>query len=68
MNGSGRMVTGWNVINGYWYYFTSSGKMATGWQKIDNKWYYLSSDGKMAKNTWIGNWYVNGSGVWVKSR
>lgn len=68
MNGSGRMVTGWNVINGYWYYFTSSGKMATGWQKIDNKWYYLSSDGKMAKNTWVGNWYVNGSGVWVKSR
>lgn len=40
----------------------------TGWQKIDNKWYYLSSDGKMAKNTWVGNWYVNGSGVWVKSR
>lgn len=68
MNGSGRMVTGWNVINGYWYYFASSGKMATGWQKIDNKWYYLGSDGKMAKNTWVGNWYVNGSGVWVKSR
>lgn len=68
MNGSGRMVTGWNVINGYWYYFNSSGKMATGWQKIDNKWYYLGSDGKMAKNRWVGNWYVNGSGVWVKSR
>ena len=68
MNGSGRMVTGWQKLNGYWYYFTSSGKMATGWQKIGGKWYYLKADGKMAANTWVGNWYVNGSGVWVKSR
>ena len=68
MNGSGRMVTGWQKINGSWYYFVSSGAMKTGWQKVGGKWYYLDASGKMAANRWVGNWYVNGSGVWVKSR
>ena len=42
--------------------------MTTGWQKVGNYWYYLDENGKMATNTWIGNWYVNGSGAWVRSR
>ena len=68
MDGGGRMGTGWQKINGSWYYFVSSGAMKTGWQKVGGKWYYLDASGKMAANRWVGNWYVNGSGVWVKSR
>ena len=68
LNGSGQMVTGWLHLNNDWYYFAGSGAMTTGWQKIGNYWYYLDENGKMATNTWIGNWYVNGSGAWVRSR
>ena len=68
LNGSGQMVTGWLHLNNDWYYFAGSGAMTTGWQKVGNYWYYLDENGKMATNTWIGNWYVNGSGAWVRSR
>ena len=68
LNGSGQMVTGWLHLNNDWYYFAGSGAMTTGWQKVGNYWYYLDETGKMATNTWIGNWYVNGSGAWVRSR
>jgi uncharacterized repeat protein (TIGR02543 family) len=68
MNGSGAMLTGWQKISGSWYYMNGSGKMLTGWQKIGGSWYYMNGSGAMASNTWIGNSYVNGSGVWVKSR
>ena len=62
------MVTGWLHLNNDWSYFAGSGAMTTGWQKVGNYWYYLDENGKMATNTWIGNWYVNGSGAWVRSR
>ncbi|PGE97970.1 hypothetical protein COF51_04350 [Bacillus pseudomycoides] len=39
------MQTGWQQINGAWYYFNSSGAMQTGWQQINGKWYYCNSDG-----------------------
>ena len=65
MNSSGAMVTGWLKDGGTWYYMNSSGAMATGWIKDGGKWYYLNSSGAMARNTWIGNYYVNASGVWV---
>ena len=68
LNGSGQMVTGWLHLNNEWYYFAGSGAMTTGWQKVGNYWYYLDENGKMATDTWIGNWYVNGSGAWVRSR
>ena len=42
--------------------------MVTGWKQIGNTWYYFYSGGGMASNTWIGNSYVNESGVWTKSR
>ena len=54
----------WEWIHGKWYYFDASGWMMTGWQMIENKWYYLYHDGAMAKDTWIGDYYVDISGVW----
>ena len=65
----GSAKSGWQKISNNWYYFnTTSCQMMTGWQKIDNKWYYFgsASDGSMKKDTWIGNYYVDKRGVWIK--
>lgn len=39
----GFMQTGWQKLDGQWYYFGSSsdGAMKTGWQKVGGKWYYM---------------------------
>lgn len=68
-NRNGYMVTGWQKIGGSWYYFQSSGEMlGQGWHVIDGSWYYMYNSGAMASNTWIGNSYVNGSGVWIPGK
>ncbi len=67
---SGMMAEGWARIGNTWYYLTpGSGAMAEGWVSVDNIWYYLTpKSGAMASNTWIGNYYVNGSGAWTRTR
>ncbi|SCW27688.1 Glucan-binding domain-containing protein (YG repeat) [Ruminococcaceae bacterium YRB3002] len=42
VNHSGQMMTGWKLVNGVYYYFTSNGAK-TGWQKISKKWYYFDT-------------------------
>ena len=37
----GKAQTGWQQINGKWYYFDESGKMKTGWLQSGEDWYYL---------------------------
>ena len=68
----GAMKTGWQTIYGKKYYFggANDGVMKTGWQKIGGNWYYFggANDGAMKTNTWIGNYYVNASGVRTRSR
>ncbi|MFM1515783.1 hypothetical protein ABGF50_08270, partial [Helcococcus ovis] len=32
----------------------------------DNNWYYLKQNGKMAKSEYIGKWYVNNNGKYIK--
>ena len=68
LKSNGAMATGWQKISGKWYYMNGSGAMLTGWNQIGGKWYYMYSSGAMASNTWIGSYYVNGSGVWTKTR
>lgn len=63
---SGKMQTGWVKYDGSWYYFKADGTMATGWIEYNSKWYYMYSNGKMATDTYIGSYYVNADGVWVK--
>lgn len=63
---SGKMLTGWILYKNDWYYLDTNGKMQTGWIQYKNNWYYLYSNGKMATNTYIGNYYVNENGVWIK--
>ena len=63
----GAMETGWLKKPEGWYYLEEgNGNMVTGWKQVGNNWYYLQSSGAMAANTWIGDYYVNGSGVWVQ--
>lgn len=51
------VYTGWQLLNGKWYYYTAAGELTTGWQLIDNVWYYLKEDGAMA----TGWQYLNNS-------
>ena len=55
----------WEVIAGKRYYFDVDGWMVTGWQWIGGTCYYFEPGGVMAKDTWIGNDYVDESGEWV---
>ena len=68
LKSNGAMTTGWQKISGKWHYMNGSGAILTGWNQIGGKWYYMYSSGAMASNTWIGSYYVNGSGVWTKTR
>ena len=57
--------SGWELIDGKWYYFDGEGWMVTGWQWVGDKCYYLTSSGAMAAEAWIGDYYVDASGAWV---
>lgn len=59
------MHTGWLQEKGKWYYMESSGEMVSGWNEIKGAWYYFNENGVMAANTFIGDDYVDGNGVWV---
>ncbi|MDO5517298.1 MAG: leucine-rich repeat protein [Clostridium sp.] len=69
LNDNGTMKTGWmyDYSYGQWYYLNGNGTMRTGWfyDNNDGNWYYLYSNGAMARSTYVGGYYVNGSGAWV---
>jgi len=70
--------TGWESIDGSWYYFGSNGYMKTGWADDNGTWYFMQPSGAM-QTGWIndgGKWYytapsgamktgwVNDGGTW----
>ena len=57
----------WKDIDGQTYYFGYSGYMYTGWLYYDGNYYYLNTDGTLARDTWIGNDYVDKDGIWSES-
>jgi len=60
----GLLATGWQFIDGEWYYFRSSGLMSAS-QWIDNT-YYVDSQGHMLRNTITPDGYKVGSdGKWI---
>ena len=61
---NGKMVSGFKSIQNDVYFFDVSGAMKTGWQLIDGKYYYFNVSGAMAKDTWIGDYYVDELGIW----
>ncbi len=60
---NGAPAFGWKVVAGNWYYMNELGIMKTGWLNYNNHWYYLYSNGIMARNTWVGNYYINNDGI-----
>ena len=42
---TGEMITGWEKIRGYWYYFNEYGQMATYWKEVSGVYYYFSPSG-----------------------
>ena len=67
---SGVRETGWVTYKKNKYYFNKkNGKMLTGWRKINKRYYYFDKKtGKMQKSKWIGNYYVNASGVRTRKK
>ncbi|HFD8691993.1 TPA: M14 family zinc carboxypeptidase [Clostridium perfringens] len=54
-----KIKSGWQEIEGNWYYFNSNGNMKTGWEEINGYWYYFNNDGIM-QTGWQeigGKWY-----------
>ena len=64
MHANGNMLTGWQLINGSWFYFDEDGYMQTGFKEIDGKTYYRIKSIKYHKNGFVskvvyGNGNVN---------
>lgn len=70
LEADGTMATGWKMVDSKWYYLNNvNGDMYTGWLQYKGCWYYMMpGSGEMAKNVWVGNWYVNGDGIWSQTR
>ena len=76
-NADGYMVSGWQFINGNWYYLYpvadgNQGYMFTGWHQINGLWYYFSQEeatlGAMTADTTTPDGYqVNADGVWIQN-
>jgi len=64
----GKMQTGWLHRSYTWFFLNDSGEMQTGWVYTGGKWYFMDHGGAMLTNTWVGNHYVDGSGVWTQTR
>lgn len=68
----GWLKTGWQLINGKWYYFSLDandyGNMKTGWQYINGVWYHFNGSGTMDSNRWIGDYYVKANGAMAISQ
>ncbi len=60
--------SGWEDIDGKRYYFDAEGWMVTGWRWVGGKCYFLDGSGAMAKDTWIGEYYVDANGVWIPDK
>lgn len=59
----------WYTSNGKKYYLhDNSAAYQNEWLKADGKWYYFQSDSTMATDTWIDNYYVDASGVWIPNK
>ena len=65
----GKVLTGWQKIEGSWYYFEVRHNgfygrgYRDGWFSISGKTYYFDADGKLAVNTVVDGYQVDANGV-----
>ena len=65
-NKKGYALVGWKKVKGYTYYFNKKGVLQTNkWVKYKTKTMYLSADGRIAKDTWVGDKYVDEDGGYI---
>lgn len=65
-NNLGNNVTGWQQVDGNWYYMWSDGSMAKNtWLESNSKWYYLGNSGAMVYNTVIDGYTIGNEGYWI---
>lgn len=61
-----KALTGWQSLDGNFYFFNETGVMQTGWVEDNGRKYYLNQDGIWKKNCWIedgeGRHYLDGKG------
>ena len=66
IDSGGSYITGWQDIDGAWYYFENKGNaFGPGWKQIDRRWYYFGEDHKM-RTGWIqlgDYWYYLNEGA-----
>lgn len=62
-------ASGWQEIDGSWYFFNSQGYRQTGWILWNNQQYYCDADGKMLLDTITPDgYYVDENGIWQTER
>lgn len=69
---NGVLKSGWQYVNGAWYWMDpSTFKMKTGWLNDGGTWYWLQPSGAMFANGWLKidgvDYYFNASGAWLNT-
>ena len=63
---NGKKLTGFQKIEGNYYYFNSKGEMCTGWQFAKNHYRYFDyRTGKMRINTTVQGRKIDSDGIWT---
>ncbi|MGI6070955.1 MAG: N-acetylmuramoyl-L-alanine amidase [Blautia sp.] len=63
---NGAMLTGWQKVGKYYYYFDSSGAMQFGWQRVNGRMrYFYKKSGAMAVDRKVSGRPVNSHGAWT---
>lgn len=58
---------GWTKQDGKWYYYQNGKKQKNTWIQDNGNYYYVDESGAMLTDAWIGDYYVDADGVWVKN-
>ena len=68
---NGAKQTGWQKVDGAWYFLNANGVMQTGWVLDGTTWYYLGASGAM-QTGWLQDgpawYYLNASGSMAASQ
>lgn len=58
---------GWVKNDNKWYYYENGKMKKNAWIQSNGNYYYMDESGAMLTDTWIGDYYVDANGVWLKN-